>query len=120
MLKIFCHNELHTYPQHDGAIEHFKHIEELEKEADEYATENYEQCIYNDVIGWETDYEARKQAYIAGAEFGYNKCKEERDFEKGKCIKAKELLTRFVMTSVYFNGKEGDLIKEAEQFLKEN
>lgn len=34
--------------------------------------------------------------------------------------KAKELLTRFVMTSVYFNGKEADLIKEAEQFLKEN
>ena len=32
--------------------------------------------------------------------------------------KAKELLTRFVMASVYFNGKEVDLIKEAEQFLK--
>ena len=32
--------------------------------------------------------------------------------------KAKELLTRFVMASVYFNGKETDLIKEAEQFLK--
>ena len=34
--------------------------------------------------------------------------------------KAKELLTRFVMASVYFNGKETDLIKEAEQFLKES
>ena len=33
--------------------------------------------------------------------------------------KAKELLTRFVMASVYFNGKETDLIKETEQFLKE-
>lgn len=42
--------------------------EELEKEAEEYATENYEQCIYDDVIGWETDYEARKQAYLTGAE----------------------------------------------------
>ncbi len=42
--------------------------EELEKEAEEYATENYEQCIYDDVIGWKTDYEARKQAYLAGAE----------------------------------------------------
>lgn len=83
MLKIFCHNELHTYPQHDGAIEHFKHIEELEKEADEYATENYEQCIYNDVIGWETDYEARKQAYIAGAEFGYNKANEWHNVKDG-------------------------------------
>lgn len=33
-------------------------------------------------------------------------------------IKAKELLTRFVMASVYFNGKETDLVEEAEQFLK--
>lgn len=32
---------------------------------------------------------------------------------------AKELLTRFVMASVYFNGKEADLVEEAEQFLKE-
>ena len=41
--------------------------------------------------------------------------------EKAKehLTKAKELLTRFVMASVYFNGKETDLIKEAEQFLKE-
>ena len=43
-------------------------LDKLEKEADEYATENYEQCIYDDVIGWKTDYEARKQAYLAGAE----------------------------------------------------
>lgn len=33
--------------------------------------------------------------------------------------KAKELLTRFVMASVYFNGKEADLVKETEQFLSE-
>lgn len=32
--------------------------------------------------------------------------------------KAKELLTRFVMASVYFNGKETDLVEEAEHFLK--
>ena len=38
----------------------------------------------------------------------------------GKLTKVKELLTRFVMASVYFNRKEIDLIKEAEQFLKEN
>ena len=31
---------------------------------------------------------------------------------------AKELLTRFVMASVYFHGKEADLVEEAEQFLK--
>lgn len=45
--------------------------------------------------------------------------KEGREFEKGKLTKAKELLTRFLMASVYFNGKEADLIKEVEQFLKE-
>lgn len=85
-VEDFCHNELHTYPQHDGAIEHFKHIEELEKEADEYATENYEQCIYNDVIGWETDYEARKQAYLAGAEPKEKRIAElEAQIEKMKC-----------------------------------
>ena len=33
--------------------------------------------------------------------------------------RAKELLTRYVMASVYFNGKEADLIEEAEQFLRE-
>jgi hypothetical protein len=32
---------------------------------------------------------------------------------------AKELLTRFVMASVYFNGKEADLVEEAVQFLIE-
>ena len=36
-----------------------------------------------------------------------------------KLDKAEELLTRFVMASVYFNGKEAGLVAEAEQFLKE-
>ncbi len=39
--------------------------------------------------------------------------------ELEQLTKAKELLTRFVMASVYFNGKETDLVEEAEQFLKE-
>ena len=34
--------------------------------------------------------------------------------------KAKNLLTRFIMGSVYFNGKETDLVEEAERFLKES
>ena len=34
--------------------------------------------------------------------------------------KAKELLTRFVMASAYFNGKETDLVEQAEQFIKES
>ena len=47
-----------------------------------------------------------------GAEFGYSKSNE-------RLTKAKELLARFIMGSVYFNGKETDLVEEAEQFLKE-
>ena len=38
---------------------------------------------------------------------------------KKQLTKAKELLTRFIMSSVYFNGKETDLVEEAEQFLRE-
>ena len=38
---------------------------------------------------------------------------------RNQVLKAKELLTRFVMASVYFKGKETDLLTEAEQFLKE-
>ena len=49
---------------------------------------------------------------MKGAEFGYNKANE-------RLIKAKNLLTRFIMGSVYFNGKETDLVEEAEQFLRE-
>ena len=47
-------------------------------------------------------------------------CKNENVEMKKQLTKAKELLTRFVMASVYFNGKETDLIKEAEHFLREN
>ena len=36
-----------------------------------------------------------------------------------RLIKAKNLLTRFIMGSVYFNGKETDLVEEAEQFISE-
>ena len=38
---------------------------------------------------------------------------------KKRLIKAKNLLTRFIMGSVYFNGKETDLVEEAEQFISE-
>ena len=54
-----------------------------------------------------------KDGFKDGAEFGYNKCDEQ-------LIKAKNILTRFIMGSVYFNGKETDLVEEAEHFLKES
>ena len=87
----------------------------FEKEAEEYIRK-----IRHDVINWDgAESEERfyneikfKQAYQQGAEFGYNKANE-------RLIKAKNLLTRFIMGSVYFNGKETDLVEEAEQFLRE-
>ena len=87
----------------------------FEKEAEEYVRK-----IRHDVINWDgAEPEERfyneikfKQAYQQGAEFGYNKANE-------RLIKAKNLLTRFIMGSVYFNGKETDLVEEAEQFLRE-
>ena len=87
----------------------------FEKEAEEYVRK-----IRHDVINWDgAEPEERfyneikfKQAYLAGAEFGYNKANE-------RLIKAKNLLTRFIMDSVYFNSKETDLVEEAEQFLRE-
>lgn len=46
------------------------------------------------------------------------------DIELAQALKeiayAKELLTRFVMASVYFNGKEADLVEEAEEYIKKN
>ena len=88
----------------------------FEKEAEEYVRK-----IRHDVINWGgKEPEERfyneikfKQAYLAGAEFGYNKCDEQ-------LTKAKNLLTRFIMASVYFNGKETDLVEEAEQFLRKS
>lgn len=66
------------------------------------------------------------KAFKDGAEFGYNKAtqvvtKDSTEVIKlrNQVLKAKELLTRFVMASVYLKGKETDLITEAEQFIKE-
>ena len=79
----------------------------FEKEAEEYAIENREHYEEG-----QNDSKALKQAYLAGAEFGYNKCDEQ-------LTKAKKLITRFIMGNVYFYGKETDLVEKAEQFLKE-
>ena len=49
----------------------------------------------------------------------HSSCKNENAEMNKQLAKAKKLLTRFVMASVYFNGKETDLVEEAEQFLRE-
>ena len=95
----------------------------FEKEAEERARKLEESqtlgVCYNDEdyarnSGWnDGEVVGYEEGFKDGAEFGYNKCNEQ-------LIKAKELLTRFVMASVYFNGKEADLVEEAEQFLKDS
>ena len=79
----------------------------FEKEAEEYAIENWEHYEEG-----QNDSNALEQAYLAGAEFGYNKANEQ-------LTKAKKLITRFIMGNVYFYGKETDLVEKAEQFLRE-
>ena len=75
----------------------------FEREAEEY-------CMHQSLL--EDVRNNICKAFEDGAEFGYNKANE-------RLIKAKNLLTRFIMGSVYFNGKETDLVEEAEQFLRE-
>ena len=47
----------------------------FEKEAQEYAIENFETCLY-DVLPYLNDARAREQSFKDGAEFGYNKANE--------------------------------------------
>ena len=75
-----------------------KNLKELEKENAELK----EQCLI-----------------LADCNTCHSACKNENVEMKKQLIKAKELLTRFVMASVYFNGKEKDLVEEAEQFISE-
>lgn len=46
----------------------------FEKEAEEYATENYENCLYDD-FPYTNDSKAIEKSFKEGAEFGYNQCK---------------------------------------------
>ena len=47
----------------------------FEKEAEEYAIENHETCLYDD-LPYTNDSKAIEQAFEEGAEFGYNKANE--------------------------------------------
>ncbi|WP_288983109.1 hypothetical protein [uncultured Treponema sp.] len=47
----------------------------FEKEAKEYATENYENCVYDD-FSYTNDSKAIERSFKDGAEFGYNKANE--------------------------------------------
>lgn len=47
----------------------------FEKEAEEYATENYENCLYDD-FPYTNDSKSIEKSFKEGAEFGYNKANE--------------------------------------------
>ena len=68
--------------------------EELKQKAEEYAIENYEQCIYDDVRGWENDFRARKESYIAGAIIATKEFEKERLQIIGNCSDREEGLRR--------------------------
>ena len=89
----------------------------FEKEAKEYVRK-----IRHDVINWGgKEPEERfyneikfKQAYLAGAEFGYNKCNEQ-------LAKAKELIKE-MLSILPKENIEGvyEITEEAEQFLRKS
>ena len=74
----------------------------FEKEAKEYAIENYETCLYDD-LPYTNDSKAIEQAFENGAEFGYNKAFVEAD----KNLKA--ILTDFNKANEWHKVADGDL-----------
>ena len=61
----------------------------FEKEAKEYAIENYETCLYDD-LPYTNDSKAIEQAFEDGAELGYNKANEWHYPSKGEYPKEGE------------------------------
>ena len=80
------------------------------KEAKEYAIENYETCLYDD-LPYTNDSKAIEQAFENGAEFGYNKAFVEAD----KNLKA--ILTDFNKANEWHYVKDGDLPEENQWVL---
>lgn len=134
-VEDFCHNELHTYPQHDEAIEHFKHIEELEKENAELkakiglsidcekAQKNGDLCLG---YGGDEDEPCERCKNCIKCEGGYYQLGEtDKD---DQLTKVKELLGKFMpyVREAYLNQDIDNLklsfedMAKAEQFLKEN
>ena len=78
----------------------------FEKEAEEYAIENWEHYEEG-----QNDSKALKQAYLAGAEFGYNKAFVEAD----KNLKA--IVTDFNRANEWLYPSKGEYPKECENVL---
>ena len=54
----------------------------FDKEAEEYAIDNYENCLYDD-FPYTNDSRAREQSFKDGANFGYNKANEWHNVKDG-------------------------------------
>lgn len=93
-IEDFCHNELSTYPQHDEIMGYFKHIEELEKENSELKEKlEHRNCVDCSNHG-----------------------------SNIKLLKAKAIIKALIEALSIIDGeqtKELRVVKEAEQFLKE-
>ena len=82
----------------------------FEKEAEEYAIENHETCLYDDLPDT-NDSKAIEQAFKAGAEFGYNKAFVEAD----KNLKA--IVTDFNKANEWHYPSKDEYPKEGENVL---
>ena len=85
----------------------------FEKEAKEYAIENYETCLYDD-LPYTNDSKAIEQAFENGAEFGYNKAFVEAD----KNLKA--ILTDFNKAIMEMRSRIAELEEENAGLKKLN
>ena len=92
----------------------------FEKEAEEYAIENWEHYEEG-----QNDSKALEQAYLAGAEFGYNKAFVEADKNLKAIVadfnKAKEII-KDLLQCLPKENIEGiyEITEEAEQFLRKS
>ena len=73
----------------------------FEKEAEEYAIENYENCVY-DGLPYANDSRAREQAFKDGAELGYNKANEWHYVKDGDLPKENQKCY-FIYSNTYEN-----------------
>ena len=92
----------------------------FEKEAEEYAIENYETCLYDD-LPYANDSRAREQSFKDGAEFGYNKAKQDADKMKSQFLELCNLkdmrIEELEKASEWHYVKDGDLPKDEKDML---
>lgn len=91
----------------------------FKKEAKEYATDNYENCLYDD-LPYANDSRAREQSFKDGAEFGYNKAKEDADKMKSQFLELCNLkdirIAELEKANEWHKVADGDLPKGDEGY----